>query len=387
MYEASEENTEDMDATRIFYPDQNESTLNRPVLVEARRLAARYEQIIGRKHVAWDQKYLLKKALGTGGQGSVFLAERSGAFNVSFDLALKFYCPAGYQDAQMYRSEMARLATVAMEVSQIQHDHILDIYNVIEYEGILVLATEWVDGLDLRQLVAPSVLSSVKQTVSEDRWNYINDVVMTDAGFQNRMMPSMVLAILRECLAGLSALHRQNVIHADLKPANIMVKQTGNCKIIDLGSSFLTKAPPGRPTWTWRYAPVEVLQGATQTPLSDLASLGYVVLELLSGKIPFVGVSDRNELIRLKKEMWMRIPEILPKDVARNPKIVEMLSKMIAPDPAERFRSLEEADLHDSGAAAIERQLVKVDMDTVVANEMRVFLQEFQIAKNSPEAA
>ncbi|MDA7503816.1 serine/threonine protein kinase [bacterium] len=386
MDEHKEENTEDMDITRIFEPDQ-EKLSEQKKYANARDLSTQYENIISRQNVAWDQEYRLKKVLGSGGQGTVMLAERSGAFNVSFDLALKFFRPDGYYDIEMYRSEMARLAEVTMDVSKIQQDHILDVYNVIEYEGILVLVTEWVDGIDLRQLVAPSVLKLLKSNVKSDRWAYINDVVMTDAGFQSRMLPSMVLAILRECIAGLSALHRQNVIHADMKPANVMVKQTGNCKIIDLGSSFLKQTPPRRPTWTWRYAPVEVLKGAEHTFLSDLASLGYVALELLSGKIPFVGVSDRNELIQLKEDTWHRIPDILPKDVARNSKIVEMLSKMIAPDPADRFSSLEDADFHDSGAAAIERQLVKVDMDTVVSNDLRVLLQDLHEARLAESAA
>lgn len=381
MADQVDEMTEDMDVTRIFAPDGQDHFLARERAAEARRLNARFEDIIDRKNVSWDQVYRLKKVLGEGGQGTVFLAERFGAFDVSFQLALKFYRPDGYQDVEMYRSEMSRLASVAMEVSKIQQDHILDIYNVIEYEGILVLATEWVDGTDLRQLLAPTVLTNLKQTVAKDRWEYINDVVMTDAGFQSRMMPSVVLGILRECLAGLSALHRQNVIHADMKPANVMVKQTGNSKIIDLGSSFSTDAPPRRPTWTWRYAPVEVLEGAPHTPSSDLASLGYVVLELLSGKIPFVGVNDRAELIRLKRQTWERISDILPDDVARNTTIVEMISKMIAPDPADRFGSLEDADLAHNGATAIERQLVKVDMDTVVTNEMRVLLEEIEVSR------
>ncbi len=287
----------------------------------------------------------------------------------------------------MYRREMSRLAAVAMQVSKIQQDHILDIYNVIEYEGILVLASEWIDGIDMRKLLSPIVLETIRKNVDKDRWDYINDVVMTDAGFQSRMMPSVAMGIFRECLAGLSALHREDVIHADMKPANVMVKQTGNSKIIDLGSSFSIDAPPERPTWTWRYAPVEVLQGAKHTPLSDLASLGYVLLELLSGKVPFVGVTDRHELIRLKKETWERISEILPKDVARNSTIVELITKMIAPDPADRFVSLEDADLSEVGAAEIVRQLVKVDMDTVAANEIRVLMQEYQAARIDPEAA
>ncbi len=387
MSESTDKTMEDMDVTKVFNPGEHDLFSGKNREESASRLNRHYQDIIGRQAVSWEQAYRLKKILGSGGQGRVFLGEREGAFNVSFDLALKFYRPDGYDDVEMYRREMSRLAAVAMQVSKIQQDHILDVYNVIEYEGILVLACEWIDGIDMRRLLSPTVLESIRHKVNPDRWDYINDVVITDAGFQSRMMPSVAMGIFRECLAGLSALHREGVIHADMKPANVMVKQTGNSKIIDLGSSFSINAPPERPTWTWRYAPVEVLRGATHTPLSDLASLGYVLLELLSGKVPFVGVTDRNELIRLKTATWERIPEILPKDLARNSTIVEMLTKMIAPDPADRFNSLEDADLSDVGAAEIVRQLVKVDMDTVATNEIRVLMQELQAAQGGPEAA
>ena len=378
----------DLDATRIFDPDsQNGSTSATTHLVPEPALLARYEDIITRPKISWNQEYELVRKLGTGGQGVVFLARRTGAFGVSFPLALKFFRPDGYPDIELYRSEMARLASVAMEVSLIQQDHVIDVFNIVEYEGILVLVSEWVDGIDLRQLMAPSLLFRLKDQVPKERWEYINDVILTQVGFQSRLMPGVVMAILRECIEGLSALHRQGVIHADLKPANVMVKQTGNCKIIDLGSSFSVTYPPKRPTWTLRYAPVEVLRGEQHTPLSDLASLGYVVLELLTGTVPFVGVNDVQELIRCKREIWERIPELLPDDVARNSTIVEMLSKMIAPDPADRFSSLEEADLSECGASEITRQLVKVDMDTIVANEMRVLMEELTAATAAPPAA
>src|SRR5690606_17039201 len=206
-----------------------------------------------------------------------------------------------------------------------------------------------VDGYDLRHITTPKLLKQIKRTVDADRWEYINDVILTDAGFQSRLMPGVAIAILRECLAGLAALHRQGIIHTDLNPANVMVKQTGNCKIIDLGSAFLDGQYPLRPTWTPRYAAVEVLEGDRHSPLSDLASLGYVLLELLSGKYPFAGVADGSELIHVKRDIWNRIPELLPKDVARNNTLVGLISKMIAPNPADRFQSLEEADLSPSG--------------------------------------
>ncbi len=374
-----------MDATRLFTKGEvgGAPASSR---VTASELFGHYEEIIASTHVTWDMTYRLVSRLGAGGQGIVFLADRTGAFDVSFPLALKFYRPDGYPDPESYRREMSRMARVNVETARIQQDHLVDVYNVVEYRGILVLVSEWVDGYDLRHLTTPKLLKQVKKTVDADRWSYINDVIITDAGFQSRLMPGVAIAIIRECLAGLAALHRRGIIHADLKPANVMIKQTGNCKIIDLGSSFMRDELPIRPTWTPRYAAVEVLEGAQHTPLSDLASLGYVLLELLTGKYPFAGVGDLAELISVKRNIWQRIPDLLPKDVARNSTLVHMISKMIAPNPADRFSSLEEADLSPTGASEIQRQLVKVNMTTEVENEMRILLREFsQISPNDAE--
>jgi len=374
-----------IDATRLF-TGGGFGGLSVPSDNSSSELYNRYEEIVASSEVTWDMTYRLVARLGAGGQGIVFLADRSGAFDVSFPLALKFYRPDGYPDPETYRREMSRMARVNVETARIQQDHLVDVYNVVEHHGILVLVSEWVDGYDLRHLTAPKLLKMVKKTVDADRWSYINDVIITDAGFQSRLMPGVAIAIIRECLAGLAALHRQGIIHADLKPANVMVKQTGNSKIIDLGSSFMHDELPIRPTWTPRYAAVEVLEGAQHTPLSDLASLGYVLLELLTGKYPFAGVGDLAELIHIKRDIWQRIPDLLPKDVARNSTLVHMLSKMIAPNPADRFQSLEEADLSPTGASEIERQLVKVNMTTEVENEMRILMQEFsQVSPSESE--
>jgi serine/threonine-protein kinase len=279
---------------------------------------------------------------------------------------------------------MARMAQVAMEVALIQHDHLLDVFIVVELDGIQVLVTEWVDGVDIRQLLTPRLLDQVKAVVDSERWNYVNDVIVTRAGFQSRLKPGVAISILRECLSALAALHREGFIHGDMKPSNIMVKRTGNSKIIDLGSTFHVDALPSRPTWTPRYAAVEVLEGAPQSPLSDLASLGYVFFEMLTGAFPFAGFADGHELVEAKKNMWNKLPSLLPKDVSRNATLVNLISRMIAPNPADRFSSIEEADLSEVGAAEIERQLVKTGQSTEYDNEIRYLMEELS-AGGEPE--
>ena len=92
--------------------------------------------------------------------------------------------------------------------------------------------------------------------------------------------------MLRDCLAGLAALHREGIVHGDLKPANVVLKRSGNAKLIDIGSAIDLRGAAPRRMWSPAYAAPEVLQGSENTPRSDLASLGYVLVEMLAGQSP-----------------------------------------------------------------------------------------------------
>lgn len=376
----------DLDVTRPYDgPDEGPIVSEIADTLSPRdELSHTYQQIVQSPQVSWETRYRMLERLGEGGQGVVYLAERASGFDVAFQLALKFYRPDDYLSVENYRSEMARIARVTMDVAAIQQDQVMDVYNVTEYRGLLVLAAEVVKGCDIRQLLTPSTLASVKDYVTPKRWKYINDVVITCAGFQNRFQPFVALNILRECLAGVAALHRKQIVHADLKPANVMVKLTGNCKIIDLGSAFRQDAYPSRPTWTKRYAAVEVLKRSRHTPQSDIASLGYILLEILTGKYPYAATESDKEIIELKEDLWKRKKDLLPPDLARNELIVELLSKMIAPDPDDRFETMEEVG---HVAQEIQEQLVKSNMSTDAAMELRYFMEDLEAAREAAAKA
>ena len=101
---------------------------------------------------------------------------------------------------------------------------------------------------------------------------------------QPRIKPGVAIAITRECLAALAARPREAIVHGDVKPSNIMVKRTGNAKIIDIGSAMDLNNMPQQKTCTPQYAAPEVLDREEVSPRSDLCSLGYVLVELLAGK-------------------------------------------------------------------------------------------------------
>ncbi len=341
-------------------------------------LSARYRSILDAPQLDWTELHKLKRRLGAGGQGVVFLGERQGADGFRLPVALKIFSPDRYEDGNAYDDAMGRMSRVAARVARIQQDHLLDVQNFVSPGGIRVMEMEWIDGQDLRHLLMPEMLAKVRAKVGPVRWAYLNDVIVTAGPLQPRLKPGIAIAILRDCLAALSALHRQGIIHGDIKPSNIMLKRTGTAKLIDIGAAFeLSDAPP-RPTCTPAYAAPEVLEGVVGTPQSDLASLGYALVEMLSGAPPFVGLTRLDELRRGKSEAVNRLPDILPREVARNDLLMGLISGLIAPDPAKRFPDARAADLFDRGAASFQRQLVKGDLASEYDNEIRVWLEDLE---------
>ena len=157
-----------------------------------------------------------------------------------------------------------------------------------------------------------------------------------------------------------------------------MLKRTGNAKIVDIGSAFeLDHAPKWR-TCTPTYAAPEVLEGSECSPRSDLASLGYVLVEMLAGVPTFAGLTSFRDLLEAKRFLAQRLPRILPEEVVCNELLMSFCRGLIAPDPMRRFPSAEAADLVKEGAASFHRQLIKSDLASEYDNEIRLWLEELE---------
>lgn len=356
----------DITPTRPFSDEESESL----------KLHNGFEALVRSEQVSWQMSYRLLRPLGSGGQGVVMLADRINPHGLPFRLALKFYRPGVYPDQSFYRRDMERVARIAMQLARIQQDHLVDVFNVVETNDVQIVLMEWIDGIDLAHLLRPHMLDRVREQVDDDHWEHVNDVVVTHAKSQLRLQPGVASAILRDCLVGVASLHREGIVHADLKPANVMIKRTGTCKLIDFGSAFHVNDLPLRSTWTPRYAAVEVLQGKMPTPASDLASLGYIFLEMLSGAYPFPSADTNAEFIDAKSALPERVHSMLPADVAGNDRLVHLIQRLIDPDPHRRFQTAEEAELGKEGLAEFQKQLVKGDLSSEYANEIRLLLEK-----------
>lgn len=335
-----------------------------------------YTDLIERSKLGWTEHLRLKRLLGTGGQGQVFLSERRGADGFTLPVALKFFSPERFESEREYIEAMRRMAQVGCRVAKIQHDNLLDVQNFIERNRVRILEMEWVDGYDLDILLTPSMLERARQQVDWKRWEYINNVVVTRGPVRPRLKPGIAVAILHEVLEGLAALHREGIVHGDVKPSNIMVKRTGNLKIIDVGSAVeLEDLPPNR-TCTPQYAAPEILQREAVSPRSDLASVGYVLVEVLSGRPLFAGIKDYNAMLEAKRTLPQRLEKIVPPEVRDSELLMTICRRLTAPDPMLRYESAEEAITSEHGLSEFERTLIRGDLASEYENELRVWLEE-----------
>jgi eukaryotic-like serine/threonine-protein kinase len=341
-------------------------------------LLAQYDDLLKQGRVQWTTYHKLERQLGSGGQGIVFLSERRGADGFNQPVAMKVFSPERFPTTLAYDKAMSRLARVASRVALIQHDNVLDVQDFVDRNRIRIMVMEWIDGYDLRQLMDPRQLQLVRDHSAPKRWEYINSVIATVGPEQSRFKAGVAVAIIRDCLAALAALHREKIVHGDIKPSNIMLKRTGHAKVIDIGSAFELDDLPAQRACTPAYAAPEVLEGSCCTPRSDLASLGYVMIEMLAGRPCFPGDMDLRDLLEAKRRLPHELQDLLPDEVACNNHLMNLCRRFIAPDPSRRFPSAEAAELLEDGAAQFHRQLVFGDLASEYDHDIRVWLEELR---------
>jgi serine/threonine protein kinase len=341
-------------------------------------LVDRYQSLLKTRRVQWTTYHRFKRELGSGGQGVVYLSERRGADGFNQPVAMKVFSPERFPNSISYRKAMERVARVASRVATIQHDNLLDVQDFVDRDRIRIMVMEWIDGYDLRQLMNPDRLTLIRELADQARWEHINSVIITPGPEQSRFKAGVAIAMVRDCLAALAALHRQRVVHGDIKPANIMLKRTGHAKLIDMGSAFELDDPPPNRACTPAYAAPEVLEGASCTPRSDLASLGYVLIEMLSGKPCFPSDMNLRDLLEMKRRLPQRLHEMLPPEVACNSHLTNLCRRFIAADPVRRFPSAEAAELLEDGAAQFHRQLVFGDLASEYEHDLHIWMEEIR---------
>ncbi len=335
--------------------------------------------------VKWTSSYLKKRVLGRGGQGVVYLTENLDEFR--WEQALKTFSAEPYGNVKTYREDMQRMGRVASAVKRIHHDNLLAVERFMDHSGSYVMIMQLVDGFDLRCLLQPELVGKLQSSVDKARWEYLIDVVYTISKTGRWCLkPGIAVYIIEKCLRGLGSLHNNGIVHADVKLSNIMLDCNSSIKLIDIGSAFELDSRPATQTWSPLYAPPEFFENGQWTPQSDMACLGYVLIELLTGQ-PAVNVdvgcqSTRSVNIDRHKILWQakmdlpgRLNEILPETVLKSSQLMSLVQDLIAPDPQERFPSASEAVDGKHGTRQFHRQLTLGDLDAFYANEIQGWIE------------
>jgi len=207
------------------------------------------------------ERYELRKLLGRGGMGEVFLGfDRE----LGRQFALKFLPP----EIAHSPAAMADLRHEAELLLELAHENLVRLYDLVTVGPHRFLKLEFVDGPTLEEVLGRQA----------------------EAG--ERCPVETVLALAQQICSGLAYLHQHRVVHRDLKPANLMLTSANVLKVMDFGiarsmrdtMSRVSNAPT---TGTLVYMSPEQLQGGPLDHRSDIYSLGCVLYELVSGKPPF----------------------------------------------------------------------------------------------------
>jgi serine/threonine protein kinase/lipoprotein NlpI len=274
-------------------------------------------------------RYQIIEELGRGGMGKVYKVFDA---KIQEKIALKLIKPEVAADPET----IERFSNELKLARKVRHENVCGMFDLGEWEGVHFITMEYVSGEDLKSFIRRSRHLTVETAVG----------------------------IAREICEGLAAAHKLGVIHRDLKPGNIMIDRDGKARIMDFGIARSLKGKgitgAGMMIGTPEYMSPEQAEGKDVDQRSDIYSLGVILFEMLTGRVPFEGETPLGVAIKHKTE-----PPPDPKKL--NPQIPDGLSQLILhcleKDRAKRYQSADEAlaDLGkiESGIPTTSREIPK----------------------------
>lgn len=251
--------------------------------------------------------YRIRSVLGRGGMGVVYLAEHEG---LKRNVALKVLMPQFATDPRFRE----RFVLESQLAANLEHPHVVPIYEAGEADGVLFIAMRHVDGIDLRKLLLEGPLE-----------------------------PDRALAILRQVADALDAAHERGLVHRDVKPGNVLLARRGpephdEAYLSDFGltkrtSSLSGLSGTGEFIGTLDYAAPEQFEGGPLDARTDVYSLGAVLFECLTGRAPF---PRPNEAAVMYAHMMEPPPTVTAERPELPEPIDEVVRRAMAKDPADR---------------------------------------------------
>lgn len=276
-------------------------------------------------------RYRIIRSLGEGGMANVYLAHD---MVLDRDVSVKLL----RLDLRDDPSTKRRFHREAMAATQLNDPHIVGIYDVGEDHGLQYMVMQYVKGTDLKAYIKKHYPIPLPQ----------------------------VIDIMEQVLSAVATAHAHGIIHRDLKPQNVLIDENKNVKITDFGIAVAVSQDSLTQTNTLmgsvHYLSPEQARGSIATKQSDIYSLGIILFELLTGKVPFEGETAVSIALKHFRE---EIPSVREQNKEIPQALENVIIKATAKEPAERYSSVNEmaADL-------------KTVLDPQRANEPRLKIQQ-----------
>lgn len=264
--------------------------------------------------------YRIREQLGAGGMGVVYRAEDE---RLERDVAVKVLPPGLLTNEQVRR----RFRKEALALARLNHPNIAAVYDVGEQDGVDYLVMEYVPGESLAAKLRSGPLA-----------------------------PDRAIALAGEVASALEEAHEQGVVHRDLKPGNIVITPKGHAKVLDFGlaklragSEDVTRSPRDTHSafGTASYMSPEQAMGTIVDSRTDLWSLGVVLYELLSGRLPF----QESSGLAVLRAITEKDPKPLRQIRADAPPQADrIVSRALEKDVSKRYQSAAEM-AHDLSEA------------------------------------
>lgn len=255
-----------------------------------------------------NDRYEIQRLIGEGGMANVYLAKDT---ILDRKVAVKVLRGDLAGDEKFVR----RFQREALSASSLSHPNIVEIYDVGEDDGNFYIVMEFIEGKTLKQLIKKRGVLSLPESMD----------------------------IMLQLLDALSTAHDSYIIHRDIKPQNIMIKESGLVKITDFGIAMALNSVELTQTnsvmGSVHYLPPEQASGKGSTIRSDIYSLGILMFEMLTGKMPFKGDSAVEIALKHMKEPLPSVKQLNPVV----PQSVEnIILKAAAKNPKNRYRDVRE---------------------------------------------
>ncbi|MEP6986171.1 MAG: protein kinase, partial [Chloroflexota bacterium] len=254
-------------------------------------------------------RYRLLAQQGSGGMAVIYKAQD---LELSRIVAVKILRPSLTADPTF----LTRFKNEARSVANLQHPNIVTIYDVGSDGPTQFIVMEFVDGTDLKKIIKTEGILTVDRALK--------------------------MAI--QICAGIGFAHRAGLVHADVKPQNILVTKNDVVKVTDFGiaQAFSDTQPPEKQQVVWgspHYFAPEQAKGEKPTPASDVYSIGVVMFEMLTGRLPYVG-GDQQQLALA--HIRDRVPMVTEFNPSVPDALAQIVYKVMSKEPAMRYRTADQ---------------------------------------------